>query len=202
MSVIDYGMGNLKSVANAIEHLGHQWEIVKTPEEIQRATRLILPGVGAFPAAMERLSSSGLVDALNQRVLLEGIPILGICLGMQLFADKGYEHVVCNGLGWISGDVVKLEGGEGLKIPHMGWNELECADHFLLHGLEKENVYFVHSFHMRLSDPDQLIAKCTYGQVVSAAVSKGNIVGTQFHPEKSGKAGLRLLGNFLNWSPS
>lgn len=195
-------MGNLRSVRNAVAHLDGEVMLVATPQEAERAERLILPGVGAFGAGMRRLEERGLAAALPPLVE-EGRPILGICLGMQLLADRSAEHGEHRGLGLIPGDVEFLSLPDGLRIPHVGWNSLELeGEPSLLSGLAEEpSFYFVHSYEFTPSDPAHVIATTDYGRPVVAAVGSGSVVGTQFHPEKSQSEGLRVLSNFLEIEP-
>ncbi|MCR9214182.1 MAG: imidazole glycerol phosphate synthase subunit HisH [Proteobacteria bacterium] len=211
LTIIDYGSGNLRSAAKAFERAvreaGLSTEIVVTsdPERVLKSDRIVLPGVGAFKACKAGLDGvSGMVDVLKEAVLDKGRPFLGICVGMQLMADRGIEHGTTDGLGWISGEVVKLEPKDkDLKIPHMGWNELDlCSDHVLLKGLKNgQHAYFVHSYQMTVADPSQILATVDYGGPVTSIIGRDNMVGTQFHPEKSQETGLQLLTNFLKWAP-
>ena len=194
IAIVDYGAGNIFSVKNAMDYLGLPAELTAKPEDIRNADGIILPGVGAFPWAMNMLSQSGLVDVIKEEAVKK--PFLGICLGMQLIFSKGYEFDETNGLGLIDGEV-KLMTPDDLSIPHIGWNKLiinrECP---LLSGLgDDEYVYFVHSYAAECSDED-VAAYCEYGNRVTALVNKGNVYGAQFHPEKSGKTGLKILRNF------
>lgn len=196
IAVIDYGAGNIFSVKNALDYLGYENSLTKSAEDIKNADGIILPGVGAFPWAMKMLNESGLVDTIKTEAKKK--PFLGICLGMQLLFDKGYEFEECDGLGLIPGRVDKIEEPD-LVIPHMGWNKLEKNhDCPLLDGLsDNEYVYFVHSYKAFCED-ENLYAYCEYGHKVSALVSDGKTVfGAQFHPEKSGEAGLKILKNFV-----
>jgi len=204
VGIIDYGMGNLLSVFHAVEHLGYEASFCRSAEEIADMERLILPGVGAFRDCMANLRGRGLVEALNNAVLCRNIPILGICLGMQAMARRSYEGGEHSGLGWFAADVVRLEPGDpSLRVPHMGWNSLSRrTPHPLFAGVpDQADFYFVHSFHMRCDHPSEVAASSDYGGPVTAAVGRGNIFATQFHPEKSQEHGLRLLENFLNWTP-
>ena len=196
IAVIDYGAGNILSVKNALDFLGCENRLTKSAEDIKNADGIILPGVGAFPWAMKMLSESGLVDTIKEEAKKK--PFLGICLGMQLLFDKGYEFEECEGLGLIPGYVDKIPD-EGMVIPHMGWNKLEKNhDCPLLDGLsDNEYVYFVHSYKAFCED-ENLYAYCEYGSKVSALVSDGKTVfGAQFHPDKSGETGLKILKNFV-----
>ena len=211
VAIVDYGSGNLRSAAKAFERAagenGIAAEIVVTsdPERVARADRLVLPGVGAFADCRRGLAAvPGLEPALDSAVRARGRPFLGICVGMQLMAERGREFETTDGLGWIGGEVVAIDPADpDLKIPHMGWNELsERRPHPLLAGLgEGAHAYFVHSYHFRLSDPGDLVAATDYGGPIAAVIARDNLAGTQFHPEKSQEAGLRLIGNFLEWRP-
>lgn len=195
IAIIDYGAGNIFSVKNALDYLGLESALVSDKESVQSADAVILPGVGAFPAAMEKLAATGLIDTIREEAAKK--PFLGICLGMQLIFEKGYEFGECDGLGFISGDVRKMEAPE-LIIPHMGWNKLEKQnDCPLLEGVgDDEYVYFVHSYKACCADRD-IAAYCEYGGKVPALVYDGKFVyGAQFHPEKSGSTGLNILKNF------
>ncbi|MCI7768487.1 MAG: imidazole glycerol phosphate synthase subunit HisH [Oscillospiraceae bacterium] len=194
IAIVDYGAGNIFSVKNAMDYLGLPAELTAKPEDIRNADGIILPGVGAFPWAMNMLTQSGLVDVIKEEAVIK--PFLGICLGMQLIFSKGYEFEETSGLGLIDGEV-KLMTPENLSIPHIGWNKLdinrECP---LLNGLgDDEYVYFVHSYAAKCSDED-VAAYCEYGNKVTALVNRGTVYGAQFHPEKSGKTGLKILRNF------
>ena len=211
VAIVDYGSGNLRSAAKAFERAatetGISGEIAVTsdPQTVARADRVVLPGVGAFADCRRGLAAmSGLEPALREAVIVRARPFLGICVGMQLMADRGREFEAVDGLGWIGGEVVAIEARDrALKIPHMGWNELDArAPHPLLAGLaEGAHAYFVHSYHFRLDDDGDLIAVTDYGGRLAAIIGRDNLVGTQFHPEKSQEAGLRLIGNFLRWRP-
>ncbi|HEY8017342.1 MAG TPA: imidazole glycerol phosphate synthase subunit HisH [Dongiaceae bacterium] len=201
--VIDYGSGNLRSAAKALAAAGADVEVTADPAAVTAAERIVLPGVGAFAdcrAGLDRLP--GMVEALDQAVRRQGRPFLGICVGMQLMAEAGLEHGRHEGLGWIAGEVVPL-APRPVKIPHMGWNELHrTRDHPLLAGIAQDaDVYFVHSYHLRLGAADDLLAGADYAGPVVAAIARDNMAGVQFHPEKSQATGLRLLANFLNWRP-
>lgn len=195
IAIIDYGAGNIFSVKNALDYLGLESHLVSDKESVISADAVILPGVGAFPAAMKKLESTGLIDTIKEEATKK--PFLGICLGMQLIFEKGYEFGECDGLGLIKGDVRKMEAPE-LIIPHMGWNKLErLNDCRLMDGIgDNEYVYFVHSYKAYCDDKD-ISAYCEYGGCVPALVHDGKFVyGAQFHPEKSGGTGLRILKNF------
>ena len=212
LALIDYGSGNLRSaeraLARAAAESGHRIEIIVTsdPDTVSRAERIVLPGVGAFADCMAGLAAvPGLIEAMTQSVRQRGQPFLGICVGMQLLAGRGHEHGTHAGLGWIEGEVVRLAPHDPtLKIPQMGWNELDLLQggHPLLEGLVAgDHAYFVHSYHFRPRRPGAVLAKVTYGETVAAMVTEENIAGTQFHPEKSQRVGLRILSNFLTWKP-
>jgi glutamine amidotransferase len=207
-ALIDYGSGNLASAAKALAHAAKgSCEIVTTadPEVVLTSERVVLPGVGAFADCMKGLSGvPGMVEALREKVLKEGAPFLGICVGMQLMATVGVEFGRHAGLGWIAGEVVKITPQDAaLKIPHMGWNQLKFEqDHALLKGIEPgAHAYFVHSYQFKPVLPEDLIATADYGGPLTAIIGNENMVGTQFHPEKSQATGLKLLENFLTWRP-
>jgi glutamine amidotransferase len=211
VALIDYGSGNLRSAEKALaraaeEHgTGHTIAVTADPAVAAKAERIVLPGVGAFADCMAGLKAlPGMVEALSEAVLARGIPFLGICVGMQLLAEVGREFGDHPGLGWIKGDVVRMApSNPALKIPHMGWNELSFVrPHPLFAGLEPgAHAYFVHSYIIRPADPAAILATADYGGPFAAAVGRANIVGTQFHPEKSQATGLAILGNFLRWAP-
>jgi len=207
-ALIDYGSGNLASAAKALARAANgKSDIVTTadPQVVLEAERIVLPGVGAFADCMRGLNAvPGMVEALREKVLKEGAPFLGICVGMQLLATVGVEFGRHAGLGWIAGEVVKITPDDpNLKIPHMGWNEIKKAQsHPLLEGIpDKAHAYFVHSFQLKPVLPDDLIATTDYGGPLTAMVGNENIAGTQFHPEKSQAIGIKLLENFLTWRP-
>ena len=215
VAVVDYGSGNLRSVAKALERAareaGRDQRIVVTrdPEVVRGAERVVLPGVGAFADCRRGLDAvAGMVEALEETVRLKGRPFLGICVGMQLMAERGREYTVTAGLGWIAGEVDRIAPADGsLKIPHMGWNTLNALKpHPLLHGLPLGpsglHAYFVHSYQLRTDDGADLVAEADYGGPVTAMVARDCYAGTQFHPEKSQRLGLGLIANFLNWNPS
>jgi imidazole glycerol-phosphate synthase subunit HisH len=214
VAIVDYGSGNLHSAAKAFERAarecGYGEPIVVTsdPDVVARAERIVLPGVGAFADCRRGLDAvSGMVEALNARVRTQGRPFLGICVGMQLMAERGREYEVTAGLGWIPGEVDRITPSDpGLKIPHMGWNTLnEMRPHKLIEGIpvgpQGLHAYFVHSFHLKTAEPSSLVAQADYGGPVTAIVGRDTAVGTQFHPEKSQKLGLKLIANFLQWKP-
>ena len=211
VAVVDYGSGNLRSAAKALARAGDEIgvaadvRVTSVPEEVARADRVVLPGVGAFADCRRGVAAvAGLEAALGEAVMLKARPFLGICVGMQLLAERGREFETVEGLGWIGGEVVRLEPEDrALKIPHMGWNELVLRrPHPLLAGIaEGAHAYFVHSYEFRPADPADLVAVTDYGGPVTAMLARGNLAGTQFHPEKSQAAGLALLANFLRWRP-
>jgi len=214
VAIVDYGSGNLHSAAKAFERAardcGHAQPIVVTsdPDQVARADRVVLPGVGAFADCRRGLDAvAGMVEALNMRVRRQGRPFLGICVGMQLMAERGREYEVTEGLGWIAGEVDRIAPSDpSLKIPHMGWNTLNAIrPHPLLDGIavgpDGLHAYFVHSFELKPAERADLIAQADYGGPVTAIVGRDTAVGTQFHPEKSQRLGLKLIANFLAWSP-
>lgn len=205
IGVVDYGMGNLYSVVSAVEMAGEDAELVDSPEDLVNYDKLILPGVGAFRDCINALTDTGLKDGLNQRVLEDKVPILGICLGMQVMANKSYEGGEYQGLGWIDSEVVKISEYHNVpRVVHIGWNEIDYKESFLFEGIpEKPDVYFVHSYYMKCNNPENVLATCSYGDTteITAAAINGNICCTQFHPEKSQSYGLRILENFLEWWP-
>ena len=207
VALIDYGSGNLRSAQKALARVAGTADIAVTadPLVVAGAGRIVLPGVGAFGDCMAGLSAiPGMIDALREAVLQRGVPFLGICVGMQLLASVGREFGGHAGLDWIAGEVVRLTPSDAaLKIPHMGWNELVIQrPHPVLAGIATgANFYFVHSFCMRPPDPSRVLATADYGGSFAAIVGRDNIVGTQFHPEKSQAVGLALLANFLAWRP-
>ncbi len=212
--IIDYGSGNLHSAAKAFERAAHdnkikaQIIVSNKPEDLEKAERIVLPGVGAFKDCRNGLMAiEGMRAALQDQVIVKGKPFLGICVGMQLMATRGVEHEVTPGLGWIAGDVVPITPADRtLKIPHMGWNTIRPeGQHALLDGIllgdEGHHAYFVHSYHLKPTLPEDMIATAEYGGEVTAMAGYDNIVGTQFHPEKSQALGLALIANFLRWRP-
>ncbi|MBU3102191.1 MULTISPECIES: imidazole glycerol phosphate synthase subunit HisH [Clostridium] len=195
IAIVDYGVGNLNSVQNALNSLNVSSIISSNAEEISKCRSIIVPGVGAFPDAMKNMNKTG-IDKIIIQAAKEGKPILGICLGMQLFFEESYEIEKCQGLGLLKGNIIKLEGS--IKIPHMGWNSLSFENNSpLLRGLEENQyVYFVHSYYAVNCEEGIINAYSMYEKKIPAIVSKGNIFGMQFHPEKSGDFGMKLLKNF------
>ncbi len=214
VAIIDYGSGNLRSAQKAFERAareaGISADISLTSDAgfVANADRIVLPGVGAYADCRSGLDAvDGMVGALTRAVIDHAKPFLGICVGMQLMAERGLEKQTTNGLGWIGGDVVRMEpSDQSLKIPQIGWNTLQVVNaHPLLKGIETgENglhAYFVHSYHLQCKKPEQCIATTDYDGAVTAIVGRDNMIGTQFHPEKSQRLGLALIGNFLKWAP-
>jgi glutamine amidotransferase len=203
--IIDYGSGNLRSAAKAFERAGAEVRVTADADEVRRAERIVLPGVGAFADCRRGLDAvPGMIEALEEAVRRKGRPFLGICVGMQLMSERGREFETVAGLGWVKGEVVAIKPSDAaLKIPHMGWNELSFRlAHPLVEGLAPgAHAYFVHSYHLADGAPDDLLATTDYGGPVTAIVAQGNVAGTQFHPEKSQETGLRLISNFLAWRP-
>jgi imidazole glycerol-phosphate synthase subunit HisH len=214
VAIVDYGSGNLHSAAKAFERAAHEAGldqpivVTRDPQAVASADRVVLPGVGAFADCRRGLDAvDGMVGALEEAVRRRGRPFFGICVGMQLLAERGREYEVTAGLGWIAGEVDRIKPSDAsLKIPHMGWNTLNVSrQHKLLEGLalgpQGLHAYFVHSFQLKPSQQADLVADADYGGAVTAVVARDNIVGTQFHPEKSQKLGLALIANFLKWKP-
>ena len=214
VAIVDYGSGNLHSAAKAFERAARESgcstpiKVTRDPDDVRRAERVVLPGVGAFADCRRGLDAvPGMVPALEEAVRKNGRPFLGICVGMQLMAERGREYVVTEGLGWIRGEVDKIAPSDpALKIPHMGWNTLSVrAQHPLLQsiplGSDGLHAYFVHSYQLTPADDADLVAQADYGGPVTAFVARDSMAGTQFHPEKSQKLGLALIANFLAWKP-
>lgn len=207
LALIDYGSGNLHSCARALAAAAGDAgavQVTSRPDDIRAADRIVLPGVGHFADCAGALRAiPGMVEALEEAVITKGRPFLGICVGMQLMADLGLEDGETRGLGWIHGVVEGLTPAPGLPVPHVGWNSLLIpAPHPVLDGLGDEpHAYFTHSYAFRPEEPSEVAAWTDYGAPVAAAVARGNLIGTQFHPEKSQRLGLTLLANFLKWRP-
>jgi glutamine amidotransferase len=201
LALIDYGAGNLHSVHNALKAAGAgDVHVTADPDVVAKADRIVLPGVGAFAHCMEALSAiDGMVAAMEQRVRVEGIPFLGICVGMQLLADAGVEHGTTRGLGWIGGTVRAIAPAVDLKIPHMGWNDVVPTQGAPL--IEAGEAYFLHSYHFDAANADDVLATTDHGGPLVAAVGRDNIMGVQFHPEKSQTYGINFLKRFLEWMP-
>jgi imidazole glycerol-phosphate synthase subunit HisH len=214
VAIVDYGSGNLHSAAKAFERASRDIgsampiEVTSDPAKVAAASRVVLPGVGAFADCRRGLDEiDGMIEALNETVLQRGRPFFGICVGMQLMAERGREYQVTPGLGWIAGEVDRIAPSDAsLKIPHMGWNTLDMLKpHALLDeiplGPDGLHAYFVHSYELRPSQRSDLVAQADYGGALTAIVGRDNMVGTQFHPEKSQRLGLKLIANFLKWAP-
>ena len=202
--IVDYGLGNLFSVRNAFKLLGVEAVLSSKPDDIRNADRLILPGVGAFGDGISNLKRLGLDGVLTSEVVDKKKPFLGICLGLQLLADRGFEYGEHPGLGWMRGEVRKLDVEKsGFKLPHIGWNSIQTVRPSpLLDGIPPDaDFYFLNSYHFICGNSEDLVADSSYGGKVTAVVQRENIFGVQFHPEKSQDNGLRLLENFVNWEP-
>ncbi|MBF9054921.1 imidazole glycerol phosphate synthase subunit HisH [Rhodobacterales bacterium LSUCC1028] len=208
--LIDYDSGNLHSAEKAFQRMARETgqgmvRVSNRPEDVATASRIVLPGDGAFPACRRGFAAiDGLEEAIVEAVTKRAIPFLGICVGMQMLANEGHEYETVTGFGWVAGDVRKIAPNDpALKVPHMGWNDLVIDQpHPVLEGIATgAHAYFVHSYHMEMRDPAHRLAHCDYGGDVTAIVGHANVIGTQFHPEKSQEAGLRLIANFLNWAP-
>lgn len=197
--IVDYGAGNLNSVQNALNFLNIPFEISSSPNSVESAAAVILPGVGAFPEAMRKLTESGVADALKKHVTVRHRYLLGICLGMQMLFDRSFEFKETKGFGFIDGQVEKMHF-DGLKIPHMGWNELtfNSISPFEQDLKKRSFCYFVHSY-KAVTDKENVIAYTEYGSEIPAIVGRDTVFGTQFHPEKSGQVGLQMLKNFYDW---
>ena len=202
IAIIDYGMGNVRSLMNVFEYIGEDAVVTADFDELEAADRLVLPGVGAFGDAMKAIEAKpGLRYVLDRLALAEKKPVLGVCLGMQLFARVSHEHGTHQGLGWLDAEILPLDVAAPAKVPHVGWNAVEfVADEWLFNGLPsgESDYYFVHSFHMVCNDPADRVGTTEHGGTVTAAVRRGNLVATQFHPEKSQDNGLQLLQNWLS----
>jgi glutamine amidotransferase len=208
--LVDYDSGNLHSAEKAFQRMsaegaGGKVVVSSRPEDVARADRVVLPGDGAFPACRTALGTyGGLFEAIEEAVKVRARPFLGICVGMQMLATTGREYRATAGFDWIGGEVVRIAPSDpAMKVPHMGWNELVIErPHPVLAGLQTgDHAYFVHSYHFRVADPAHRLAHCDYGTEITAIIGRDTIIGTQFHPEKSQAAGLRLISNFLQWKP-
>jgi imidazole glycerol-phosphate synthase subunit HisH len=208
--IIDYDSGNLHSAEKAFQRMAAETNagdvIVSTkPEDVARADRLVLPGDGAFPACRQQLSDHrGIYEALEEAVITQGRPFMGICVGMQMLATVSHEYQDTDGFDWIKGHVRKITPADpSLKVPHMGWNDLVIDSvHPVLDGVKTgDHAYFVHSYHFVVDNPDERLAHCDYAGDITAIVGRDNMIGMQFHPEKSQAAGLRMIANFLTWTP-
>ncbi len=208
--IVDYESGNLHSAEKAFQRMAREQDagkvlVTSRPEDVARADRIVLPGDGAFPACWRALNDrSGLREAMEEAVIRNGRPFFGICVGMQMLAQRSHEYCETPGFGWIAGEVEKIQPSDpALKVPHMGWNDLVIdRPHPILEGISTgDHAYFVHSYQMHTSDRQTLLAHCDYGGQITAIVGRDTIFGTQFHPEKSQGPGLRMIANFLNWAP-
>ena len=204
IALIDYGSGNIQSAFKALELVSNSKKkisIISNSKDLLKVDKIILPGVGAFADCMKGLKSiSGMIDILNEVVLEKKKPFLGICVGMQLLATEGREKGNHKGLGWITGKVIKIKKNKKIKIPHMGWNTVEIISKHPILKRKKFESYFVHSYNFICKNKKNIIATCDYQQKITAIVGKENIIGTQFHPEKSQKIGLEILKNFVSWN--
>jgi len=208
--LVDFGAGNLHSAEKAFQRMAAETDagqviVSARAQDVARADRIVLPGDGAFAACKQQLDAqAGLFEAIQEAVQSKARPFLGICVGMQLMATRGLEYQPCDGFDWIGGEVMQIAPIDAaLKVPHMGWNDLviDCP-HPVIDGVQSgDHAYFVHSYHMRLNNPAHRLAHCDYGGAITAIVARDTMIGTQFHPEKSQSTGLRLISNFLNWSP-
>jgi imidazole glycerol-phosphate synthase subunit HisH len=202
IGIVDYGMGNVQSMLNAVEYIGRDALVTEDPGKLDSCSHIILPGVGAFGDAMGNLKKRDLVAVLQKLVMEKKKPFLGVCLGMQLLGKSSEEHGSHKGLGWIDAEIKAFKKVPGIKVPHVGWNDIKIrTSHPVFADLKQEHLtfYFVHSFHMVCQNKEDIAATCDYSGDFTAAIIKDNIVGTQFHPEKSQDNGLQLLGNFLKW---
>ena len=208
-ALIDYESGNLHSAEKAFQRMAREvgaGDVIVTsdPHLVASADRIVLPGDGAFPACKQALfDHRGIYEAMERAVFERGVPFMGICIGMQMLATRGLEYAETDGFDWIGGDVVHIEPGPDKKVPHMGWNDLVIDNpHPVLDGIGTgDHAYFVHSYHFRVADPAHRLAYCDYGEKITAIVGRDNMVGTQFHPEKSQANGLKIIANFLDWRP-
>lgn len=204
VGVVDYGMGNLKSVYSALEFIGSDVTICVCPEDLTKVERIVIPGVGAIEQCILKLTETGFAEALNEEVLKKAKPTLGICLGMQVMCKVSHENGSHKCLNWFDAEVVKLNpSSPAMKVPNIGWNKTKYNKSIkLFEGLPLEpDFYFVHSYHVKTKDPNEIAATYEYGETVTAAIIKDNIFATQFHPEKSQDLGLKLLENFVKWKP-
>ena len=202
VALVDYGAGNLRSVENALRTVGATVHVTADPEILRAADRIVLPGVGSVRACAEGLRGiPGLVEAMDERVRVGGAPFLGVCVGMQLLATRGLEHGETPGLGWIAGEVCEIERTDpAIKVPHMGWNDVALTAHAGA-VLEEGEAYFLHSYHFAAANPHEIAAMTDHGGGIVAAVARDNLLGVQFHPEKSQAYGLGVLARFLEWNP-
>ncbi len=204
VGIVNYGMGNIKSVYNAIEYLGGSAFICEKPSDLSKATKIIIPGVGAFGKCVSNLYQAEFAEELKEYVIKKALPTLGICVGMQIMATKGFEGGEWDGLNWFDANVLKIDTNNNeLRVPNIGWTETDIISNCPLFNKIKAKpvFYFVHSYHVKCKDSKDVIASYEYGESITAAILKNNIVATQFHPEKSQDVGLQFLDNFLNWKP-
>jgi len=204
VALVDYGAGNLHSVHNALKAVGANVIVTADAQAVRAADRIVLPGVGAFRACRDGLKNvPGMIDAMRERVEVGGAPFLGICVGMQLLADRGLEFGSHKGLGWIPGEVRRISPSDSaVKVPHMGWNDVALVPHARGHQvLDQGEAYFLHSYHFAVENPKHIAALTDHGEGLVAAVARDNVLGVQFHPEKSQRYGLELLEGFLAWTP-
>ncbi len=204
VALVDYGAGNLHSVHNALKAVGARVEVTSDPNAVRAADRIVLPGVGSFKACAQGLKAiPHMVDAMTERVQVGGAPFLGICVGMQLLATRGLEHGITRGLGWVPGEVRLIEPADpAIKVPHMGWNDVALLPHARHHEvIEEGEAYFLHSYHFIADDPHHVAALTDHGEGLVAAIARDNVLGVQFHPEKSQEYGLATLERFLEWMP-
>lgn len=201
IAIIDYGAGNTYSVFRAFDHMGYDAIVTSDHDKIKEADKLVLPGVGAFESSVESLKTQMLFELIREQVLIEKKKFFGICLGMQMLATTGTEPNVCNGLDLIQGEVIHFDQSMGIKVPHVGWNDVTfLREHELLKGIDKDRAfYFVHSYYFKAFDEMDVVGTCKHGERFAAIIAKENIFATQFHPEKSQKIGLQLLENFAEW---
>jgi imidazole glycerol-phosphate synthase subunit HisH len=204
IGIVDYGMGNLLSVYNAIDYLGSSVKICKHPEDLAHVDRIIIPGVGAFKDCIDKINETGFSEALNKEVLKNAKPTMGICLGMQVMGKRSFEGGEFAGLGWFDADIVRLRPSDPtLRVPNIGWNTIKFNKEVpLFKGLPEEpDFYLVHSYYFKVNDANDVVATYDYNYDVTASILKDNIFATQFHPEKSQDFGLRILSNFIKWNP-
>ena len=206
--IIDYDSGNLHSASKAFERMAQETNagevrVSADPAMVAKADRLVLPGDGAFPACRKALTESDVFETMIEAVLERGRPFFGICVGMQMMAQKGFEYEATSGLGWIDGEIHKIKPNEpALKVPHMGWNNIDAKkNHPVFNDIKSNDYYFVHSYKFSPLDKETIISSTNYGEDFASSLGKDNILGTQFHPEKSQAAGVNLLKNFIEWSP-
>ncbi len=204
VALVDYGAGNLHSVHNALKAAGASVTVTADPYVVRAADRIVLPGVGSFKACAEGLAAiPHMIEAMTERVHVGAAPFLGICVGMQLLADRGLEHGATKGLGWVPGEVRLIEPSDAsIKVPHMGWNDVAMMPHARDHAvIDEGEAYFLHSYHFAAENPQDVAAMTDHGEGLVAAVARGNIIGVQFHPEKSQAYGIATLRRFLEWYP-